>query len=178
MVKIKMKFIKKKQVLFMEEIVHKVYKILTTIKFKKNKILITIIQFQKNKIIKYSLITKKKENRSQKKKTRRSKKKKQMKILSNLLIKISPKRKLTAKQMKVILIIQVLNQNNQKKVKIHSQRVKLMNKVHKISAKRMKRFKIFQKQVFQRNLHKILNKFPQINHKSSQGMKIIIQYIQ
>jgi len=53
-----------------------------------------------------------------------------------------------------------------------------MNKVHKISAKRMKRFKIFQKQVFQRNLHKILNKFPQINRKSSQGMKIIIQYIQ
>ena len=178
MVKIKMKFIKKIKDLFMEEIAHKVYEILTTIKFKKNKILITIIQCQKSKIIKYSLITKKKENRSQKKKTKRSKKKRQMKILSNLLIKIFLKRKLTARQTKVILIIQVLNQNNQKKVKIHSQRVKLMNKVHKISAKRMKRFKIFQKQVFQRNLHKILNKFPQINRKSSQGMKIITQYIQ
>jgi len=64
MVKIKMKFIKKIKDLFMEEIAHKVYEILTTIKFKKNKILITIIQCQKSKIIKYSLITKKKENRS------------------------------------------------------------------------------------------------------------------
>jgi len=64
MKKIKMSSIKKKLDLFMEEIVHKVYKILITIKFKKNKNLVTIIQCQENNLIKYSLITKKKENRS------------------------------------------------------------------------------------------------------------------
>jgi hypothetical protein len=64
MKKIKMSSIKKKLGLFMEEIVHKVYKILITIKFKKNKNLVTIIQCQENNLIKYSLITKKKENRS------------------------------------------------------------------------------------------------------------------
>jgi hypothetical protein len=64
MKKIKMSSIKKKLDLFMEEIVHKVYKILITIKFKKNKNLVTIIQCQEKNLIKYSLITKKKENRS------------------------------------------------------------------------------------------------------------------
>ncbi len=162
----------------MEEIVHKVYKILITIKFKKNKNLVTIIQCQENNLIKYSLITKKKENRSQKKIIKRSKRKKQMKILNILLIKIFLKKKMTARQTKVILIIQVLNLNNQKKVKIHSQRVKLMNKIQKISVKKSKRTKIFQKQVFQRNPRKTLNKFPQINHKYFQETKKITQCIQ
>lgn len=54
----------------------------------------------------------------------------------------------------------------------------MKNKVQMISAKKIKKDKIFQKQVFQKNLHKILNKFPQINHKSFQEMKIITQFIQ
>ena len=144
----------------------------------KNKNLITIIQSQENKLMKYNLIIKRKENRSQKKIIKKSRRKRLMRMLNIPLIKIFLMRKLIVKQMKVILIIQVLNQSNQKKVKVLNQRVKLMNKTHKISVKRIKRNKIFLKQSFQRNLHKIHNKYHLTNRKSSQGMKMITPSIQ
>ena len=176
--KIKMKFIKRKQNLYMEEKAQKVCRILITINLIKNKNLNTIIQSQENRAMKYNLIIKKKENRSQKKTIKRSKRMRLKRILRIQLIKIFMMRNLIVKLMKVILIIQVLNQSNKKKVKVHNQRVKLMNKTQKILAKEIRRNKIFLKQNFQKNLHKIHNKFLLTNHKSSQVMKIITQSIQ